>query len=358
MEENRFNILLNKYVARQLDAEGMNEFFELINTGKYDHLISDFILEELQAKRNSEVHIPVHVSDEIIRKIAQSDNFSKSSIQVSFKKKRLKFYLAAASFLAVIISTYFLFQYKNYKPDFASIIPTSDIVFKQNTTQSPIVYYLPDSSLITLHTGSSIHYAYNHSSNKREVFLEGIADFDVKKNKTMPFYVYCGTIVTKVLGTKFTVDGQNKTNINVAVKSGKVQVYENEKLLVGTNQKLLPVLLFPNQKVVYQEPIKQLNVTLVDTPSLIVQNNNYISESHVPVAFVYEKTKLADIVKQLELHYAIDIVLENEGLNNCVFTGDVTSHDLYTKLKIICLTINGGFQINGTKILITGEGCR
>jgi len=358
MQEQRFNILLAKYIAKELDSDGINEFFELINTGLYDNLINDYILEELKAKKVSDVHIPVHVSHEIMRKIAESEKFSKSSIQVSFRKYKLLPYLAAASILFIVAVAFILFHDRSSKPEFASIIPKTNIINQHNNTLKPIDCYLPDSSLVTLQSGSSIHYTYDYKNKKREVYLEGNAGFDVNKNKNMPFYVYCGSVVTKVLGTKFIVKGQNVSNVAIEVKSGKVQVYENKKMLVDSNKVIPPVLLFPNQRVAYQEEVKQLDVTLVDTPSLIVKHDNYISESNVPVGFVFEKTKLSDVVKQLQQHYAIDIVLENDALNNCVFTGDVTEQDLYTKLKIICLTIDANFQINGTKILITGIGCK
>ena len=358
MQQERFKILLDKYIARTLDSEGINEFFELINTGLYDHLVNDFLLAELKAKRVSDVKLPVHVSHEIMRKIAESDKFSNASIEVSFKRNKYVPYLAAASILFIIAISIFLFQNKQGTPSFASIIPSANIINKKNNTNTNLNYYLPDSSLITLQKGASIHYNYDYKNKKREVYLEGIACFDVAKNKSMPFYVYCGSVITRVLGTKFTVNGQTKGNVAVEVKSGKVQVYENTKMLVDTSKLLPPVLLFPNQKVAYQEQVKQLNVTLVDAPTLVVKHDNYISESTVPVSFVFEKTKLRDIIKQLQQNYAIDIVLENEGLNNCVFTGDVTEQDLYTKLKIICLTIDANFQTNGTKILITGVGCK
>ena len=357
MQEQKFKILLDKYVNKELDSNGINEFFQLFNTGLYDHLISEFLLFELRAKRTTDVHIPVHVSHEIMRKIVESDNFSKTSLRVSFKKNKLIPYLAAASVLLIVATCYIFLQLKETKPSFASIIPAHNTFFKRNITTKALDYYLPDSTLITLAGGTSIHYVYDYKNKKREVFLEGNAVFDVTKNKNMPFFVYCGAVVTKVLGTKFIVKGQNPSDVNVEVKSGKVQVYENKAMLTEPSKTLAPVILFPNQKVAYQDQSKQLNVTLVDTPNLIVKHDNYISESSVPVGFVFEKTKLRDIVKQIQQHYAIDIVLENEGLNNCVFTGDVTDQDLYTKLKIICLTINAEFQINGTKILITGEGC-
>ena len=358
MQEERFKILLDKYIARTLDSEGINEFFELVQTGLYDHLINDFLMAELKAKKITDVKLPVHVSHEIMRKIAESDKFSNTTLKVSFKRNKLLPYLAAASILFIIAISIFLFQNKQSTPSFTSIIPTTNIINKINITHTPLDYYLPDSSLVTLQSGASIHYKYDYKNKKREVYLEGTACFDVAKNKAMPFYVYCGSVTTRVLGTKFTVNGQIKDKVAVDVKSGKVQVYENKMMLTDTNKLSAPVLLFPNQKVVYQEQTKQLNVSLVDKPTLVVKHDNYISESSVPVSFVFEKTKLKDIVKQLQQNYAIDIVLENEGLNTCVFTGDLTEQDLYTKLKIICLTIDANFQMNGTKILITGSGCK
>ncbi|MBS1654030.1 MAG: DUF4974 domain-containing protein, partial [Bacteroidetes bacterium] len=73
--------------------------------------------------------------------------------------------------------------------------------------------------------------------------------------------------------------------------------------------------------------------------------------------FNYEQEKLENIFDQLEATYGIEIIPENPNLNNCVFTGDLSGEDLFTKLKILCLTTQSSYEINGTRVLMKGHGC-
>jgi hypothetical protein len=50
-------------------------------------------------------------------------------------------------------------------------------------------------------------------------------------------------------------------------------------------------------------------------------------------------------------------MVENESIYNCLFTGDISHQNLYTKLDIICKTLNASYEVVGTKILIHGIGC-
>jgi hypothetical protein len=50
-------------------------------------------------------------------------------------------------------------------------------------------------------------------------------------------------------------------------------------------------------------------------------------------------------------------MVENEKMYNCLFTGDVTRMDLFSKLDVICQSVKASYQVAGTKILIEGKGC-
>ena len=76
--------------------------------------------------------------------------------------------------------------------------------YKYNPTNTPINVILDDSSLVTLQPTAKIYYSVRQF-HKREIFLEGDAFFNVTKNKEAPFYVYAGSLVTKVLGTSFNI---------------------------------------------------------------------------------------------------------------------------------------------------------
>ncbi len=63
-------------------------------------------------------------------------------------------------------------------------------------------------------------------ATNRDVYLSGEAFFEVTKNPDRPFRVFANEIVTKVLGTSFTVRSfENDTTIQVIVRTGKVTVY-------------------------------------------------------------------------------------------------------------------------------------
>jgi hypothetical protein len=99
------------------------------------------------------------------------------------------------------------------------------------------------------------------------VYLEGEALFTVSKNPNRPFFVYNNQIVTQVLGTSFTVQNKNG-KIEVAVKTGRVAVYENgEQInLNEVEQKSNGVIITPNQKVTYYQQERHFVTSIVDQP--------------------------------------------------------------------------------------------
>ena len=313
-------------------------------------------MKGLQQNRDLRAGIPHDVSDTIIRNIMSSENFAKNTIIRSVPAKRFTRYLVAASIILILISSYFI---KTLIIGDSNLLPNgiakSAYHYKDNLTKSPLKVVLEDGSQVTLQPLAKLYYSVKQY-HKREVFLEGDAFFDVTKNKEAPFFVYSGAIVTKVLGTSFNIINPLNGNTEVLVKSGRVQVYEN--IIKGKAVKNIsqPVILQPNHKVIFHAENKTLELTLAEKPELVKKTNGYTSLDSSKIEFVYVRARLKDVLKELETHYGIEIIVPNEDLYNCYFTGDITEQDLYTKLKMICLTTNTNYEINGTKILITGSG--
>ena len=354
----RFTYLLQLYLTDHISIEEHDEFFHLIDSHEYDDLLGQSIRQDLsKGFDNSTVDLPPHIAQEIVRNIYKSEKNTAKILPLQQKSKQLWRWIAAASLIVAVSSIYF-FSYNNSKTKerFASLIPASTLI-KENTSDTAQQIVLSDGSTVTLQSKSIIHYPVNFNASQREVFLEGTAFFKVAKNPEKPFLVYYNNIVTKVLGTSFTITTNQKTgNIEVSVKTGRVQVYENEKILEKSSD-AHSVIVTHNQKAIYQVDKRLLETSLVDEPELI-EKNEISSPGKENEAFAYEQEKLGKIFKQLEKAYGIEIIAENANLNNCVFTGDVTSQDLFTKLKIICLTTNSSFEVNGTRILIKGKGCQ
>ncbi|RYF58308.1 MAG: hypothetical protein EOO39_34410, partial [Cytophagaceae bacterium] len=79
------------------------------------------------------------------------------------------------------------------------------ITERVNSTNQAQENTLPDGSTVALSPGSRISFTTDTTSINRTVYLTGEATFSVVKNPQRPFLVYAGELVTKVLGTKFTV---------------------------------------------------------------------------------------------------------------------------------------------------------
>ena len=358
--QERFNYLLDLYISGSLSAEQHDEFFELISTHHYDDLLGRHMLQDLkEGKPAQSADLPPHIAQEIIRNIYQAERNTIQLLPVAKHRSIGWKWMAAASVLLLMISVTLFFVFKTSDKDsFASFIPNNTLT-QTNLTSLPQAVSLADGSVITLSPQSTLHFPKQFSSDKREVYLEGEAFFEVTKNPHQPFLVYYNDIVTKVLGTSFTINTNSKTgNIEVSVRTGKVQVYENERLS-KEKRSALAVIVTPNQKAIYKKESRLFETTLVDQPQAITtaENMDNASTAKQVYSFVYEQEKLLTVFEQIERSYGIEIVAENAAINDCVFTGDVSTNDLYTKLNIICLTVNASYEINGTKILIKGKGC-
>jgi transmembrane sensor len=219
--------------------------------------------------------------------------------------------------------------------------------------------HLPDGSLVILEPKAIVRYSDRFTGPKREVYLEGNAFFKVTRNTRSPFYVYSKNIVTQVLGTSFFVKANPLTkNVEVAVQTGKVAVYEygRETVQERKNDESSGVILKPNQKVIYNDTDHHFRTTLVEIPLPVIAEKN-AEERITELNFVFDETPMARVLTYLEQAYHIEMIPDNESLAKCLFSGDIKGQNLYDQLEIICESVQATYEIRGTKILIKGSGC-
>ena len=365
----KFNSLLQKYLSRELENEEHNDFFEMLSTGEYDHLVTvqysdDFVNYDFTKQDNS---LSPLVAQEILHKIGESKN---NALKVAYKQKNrnkyiLRWFAAASVFLFGLASYYFLeIRNSSGEAKFDALIPSNDLAYQNNDSRTKLLV-LEDGSRVTLKPHGKIYYPATFNVDKREVYLEGGAFFEIQKNHSKPFYVYYKQLVTKVLGTSFSVEANDSSNeLLVKVRTGKVQVFENTKMVKNDNI-ANSVVVIPNQEARYQVEKRQLDASIVDNPLPLAKLNEGLplhalnkENKQFEYSFVYEQTSLHTIFKQIHDTYGIEIILSNPSINNCIYTGDLRNQDLYTKLSIICLSTQSSYEISGTKIIINGKGCK
>ncbi|MCF0058563.1 FecR family protein [Dyadobacter sp. CY356] len=325
----------------------------------YESLNKDFTASMDKDEKSS-------LEDKIFEKISQDINRPFLRIHaeepvvhsVWWKSSFLKYGMAAA----VILLLGFSFLFKKNQ-EHAAMKSESLVMHSQkgnlksslNSSTSIQRIRLEDNSLVTLAPGSRISYPHVFSGDKREVQLEGDAFFEISKNPAKPFFVYSGKLVTKVLGTSFWVKTNKESfTTEVEVLTGKVSVFENGFIHISHNKKAVKdtqgVVLTPNQRVSYDEESGHLLTGIVEQPILIPENMTGAN-------MVFNDEALLDITTKLQKQYGIEIVFANELLEKCTFTGDISEIPLYDKLDLICKANTARYEIKGTRILITGNGC-
>lgn len=264
--------------------------------------------------------------------------------------------LAAAVLLSLAIGSWFFFQPgkpESYAFEFAETLPSSKWVESVNSTNEPVTLRLPDKSTVKLSPNSRIAYAQDFdTSGSRDVYLIGEAMFSVQKNPLRPFRVFANDIMTKVLGTSFSVRSYSKDSaVHVAVNTGKVGVYLNKGgKEFGKIMELDGIILTPNQELIYQKDKRKFRKTLRENPKMVVPEveDNYLA---------YDDYPLEKVLRQLTENFGVSILFDSELLGPCTITADLRTVPFYEKLDLICKAIGGKYEIIDGQVIIEAKGC-
>ncbi|MEP6684092.1 MAG: FecR family protein [Parafilimonas sp.] len=340
MNRQAFHQLLKKYVDGKCSSEEkqlIDQWYQLLD----DHSL----LPVTEAEMNG-------IEERLWKKIQKSISDQKKSSEKRIRFSTITKVAIAAILIGVIaFSVYYYFPAKKETSEFAKSTSIKGLNHIKNETSTIKKVLLEDSSIVSLQPGSAIAFPKKFAADKREVFLDGVAYFKVSKNAERPFYVYDDNIVTQVLGTSFIIKKVDN-KIEVDVLTGRVAVYENNhnsKQAEKTNG----VVITPNQKVTYYTTNHQFVTALVENPVPVVITN----KKEKIIKFSYDDASVSQVLNDLQEQYNIQIIVENDKINQCFFTGDITEQSLYSKLDLLCQAIQANYEIRGTTIVINGKGC-
>lgn len=263
-------------------------------------------------------------------------------------------WIGIAASLLLVGGWYFtdLFGTKLWGTPSVAITEKSGWVEQYNTSDKPLLIKLEEGSTVQLSPQSTLRYPRKFASDNRVVFLKGDGFFNIQKQPERPFLVHTNNIITKVLGTSFFIRTEAETQkVRVEVVTGRVAVYEdsNEKKLSEANG----VVLTPNQMATYFKEQQHFVTGLVENP--VVLPTAVIEKKETSMRF--DDVPLEEVLSQIEKFYGIEIIVENEQLNRCPLTADLTNQPLYTQLDLICAALRAKYDVRGTTILINGKGC-
>ncbi|MBO9562251.1 MAG: FecR domain-containing protein [Niastella sp.] len=275
-------------------------------------------------------------------------------------RMRSRTWYAAAAVLVVCLAgaLYYINNTKSTKTSFTweKVTASRELIEHVNTSATAVTIPLSDGSSVSLAPGSRIGYANRFdSADTRDVYLSGEAFFEVTKNPDRPFRVFANEIVTKVLGTSFTVRSfDNDTTIQVIVRTGKVTVYSQAVTNTrrsATDHKPGEVILTPNQQLVYEKAAHKFQKVLLDDPLLIVPQ---VTEQKME----YEEASLVDVFNELSKAYGINVVYDSELVGKCTVTADLRNETFYHKLDLICSAIGASYEVIDGQVVVQSNGCQ
>jgi transmembrane sensor len=307
-------------------------------------------LEKAQRPLNTE-KLSKDIWEKINANIAEPQNITPISIHYS-KRKNYLIAASVAGLLLVASSVYFLFSANKNSTGtgqkIASLLVNNNLQHTNRTAQS-LVVYLVDGSKVTLQPGSSIKHAVFLQKDKREIFLDGDAFFEVAKDPNRPFYVYAHDIVLRVLGTSFNVrTNKDNGNITVLVKTGKVSIYKK------SNTSKPAFILTPNEGIRYTAQTQSIVKSEAD--------NDFVKSNSKPEAslinFNFEEMPVAKIFSTLEEAYGIKIHYDEKIFSKCIINTSLNDETFDEKLKIICEAVSAHYRIENNEVFVEGKACK
>ncbi len=219
--------------------------------------------------------------------------------QVS-KKRKLKFWYAAACSLVLFAAAYGLWPNKaslvTYKTSFGE---TKEII-------------LPDQSRVILNSNSLLEFEDDWGTKEyREIYVSGEAFFSVTHLKdNQPFKVITGRgVAVEVLGTEFNVYHRAE-NTQVVLSSGAIT------LSFPMKEKQGKILMKPNELVEFKA--SQYNRKEVNAENYVSWTKNVLN---------LDETSLGEMIQKAEDKYGIQIKVANETLLEQTASGSMPITD-------------------------------
>lgn len=265
------------------------------------------------------------------------------SVRVIRMMKKLA---VAAALIGIALVGWWIFNINSkssevLQAEMASVQKKPHWIVNNNHSGKPITITLSDQTKIVLYNNSQLRYQDSFLANRRDIELIGEADFVVFKDKSRPFSVRSGEVLTKVLGTIFNIKTFEKAgSIRVRLFEGSVLIKRGT--VVGKRDSLI---LKPGQEYFLDKPQNRSVVRLMMLPDSKSQSNpvkNKIGSSVVVVNnwFQFDNQSLPDVFDQLEEMYGVRIEYKRKEIQNMYFIGKFEKGDSLQNILETIATLN------------------
>lgn len=254
----------------------------------------------------------------------------------------------AAAASVALLATAGLFSYQSYQGRLAGTSAPNGYEERANPRGTKSKVLLADGTAVWLNADSHLWFPTAFAGSRREVYLDGEAFFDVKRNERMPFIIHVGDNQVRVLGTSFNVKAyRDDEAVETAVVTGRVafiRAASPATLAAGRDT----IYVVPDEKVVYSKASHELRVEQVNRQDYAAWNQR---------SLIFQSTPLGEVAKTLARQYNVTVRFEDEKLRNCRLTGRFRDQTLPEVLRLVEMTGAFSFELRGNTLTVKGSGC-
>lgn len=327
--------LIRKFIAGNCTANEQDRIKRLMQQRDFRELLDQVLNDDWQQFKNENP-----ASDSYIQNFQQQLNkrlpeVNKPNTPIVKRFNFLQYAAVLAFFILTLAYGFWQLNKKGHSP-----VGTNQLSTHNPNGQRSIIV-LPDSSVVTLGAGSTLHYPEQFTDSIREISLQGEAFFQVTKNKYKPFIIHTGEIQTKVLGTSFKITAFKGQNITVAVATGKVKV-DRKDAATGKMHSL--AVLQPGNEVEWNPVSGKTLINHGDIDEIAGWKEGRLHFAGMP---------LIKMVQVLERWYNVKIDLQNKAISEYKMNIAVDGNKPVTHtLEILKATIKASYSIKGKTIII------
>jgi transmembrane sensor len=251
-------------------------------------------------------------------------------------------------------SGFFKAHWQKFAAVIAGLLVITGILMKPKQEEGLLTYsnkygqtkrlVLPDGSEIVLNANSSIKYKNNTINTPREVWLKGEGFFYIKpveddKKSRVKFIVHAGDVNIEVVGTRFNVNSNERSNTTVLLTNGKVRLSVAERREQVVN-------MVPGELVEYSTNTKKLSIQKV-------RPHNYTA--WIEHKYIFEKSTLGEVTKVLQHYYGKRFTIQDSAMQNKMLSGTLELQDEDVLIKTLSVLMGVTVYKNGNDVIIGSQ---